>query len=63
LGQANSRPGAAAGGEESGPEVRVLAEHEGHAVVLEQGNIVAAAFHPELVGETRLHEYFLKKVQ
>ena len=48
--------------EEVGPAVRVLAEHEGHPVVLEQGNLVVAAFHPELVGETRLHEYVLGKV-
>lgn len=48
--------------EEIGDGVRVLAQHEGHAVVLEQGNLVAAAFHPELVGETRLHEYLLAKV-
>ncbi|HZD16725.1 MAG TPA: pyridoxal 5'-phosphate synthase glutaminase subunit PdxT [Actinomycetota bacterium] len=48
--------------EEVGPEVRVLAEHEGHPVVLEQGNLVVASFHPELVGESRLHEYVLRKV-
>ncbi|HEU4529008.1 MAG TPA: pyridoxal 5'-phosphate synthase glutaminase subunit PdxT [Actinomycetota bacterium] len=48
--------------EEIGGRVRVLAEHEGHPVVLEQGNLVVASFHPELVGETRLHEYVLKKV-
>jgi 5'-phosphate synthase pdxT subunit len=45
-----------------GPDVRVLAEHEGAPVVLEQGAIVVASFHPELVGETRLHEYVLGKV-
>jgi 5'-phosphate synthase pdxT subunit len=45
-----------------GPAVRVLAEHEGHPVVLEEGNLVVASFHPELVGETRLHEYVLRKV-
>jgi 5'-phosphate synthase pdxT subunit len=45
-----------------GPEVRVLATHEGRPVVVEQGNLLAASFHPELVGETLLHEYFLKKV-
>jgi 5'-phosphate synthase pdxT subunit len=45
-----------------GDGVRVLAEHEGHPVVLEQGNLVVASFHPELVGETRLHEYVLRKV-
>jgi pyridoxal 5'-phosphate synthase pdxT subunit len=48
--------------ERIGDEVRVLAEHGGHPVVLEQGHLVAAAFHPELVGENRLHDYFLKKV-
>ena len=45
-----------------GPGVRVLAEHEGHPVVVEQGNLVVASFHPELVGETRLHGYVLRKV-
>jgi 5'-phosphate synthase pdxT subunit len=44
-----------------GAGVRVLSEHEGRAVVLEQGNLVVASFHPELVGETRLHEYLLGK--
>jgi 5'-phosphate synthase pdxT subunit len=45
-----------------GPAVRVLAEHEGHPVVLEQGNVVAASFHPELVGETALHRYVMERV-
>ena len=40
---------------------RVLAEHEGDPVVLEQGNIVVASFHPELVGETGLHRYVLEE--
>ena len=48
--------------EEVGTEVRVLAEHEGHPVVLEQGNLLVASFHPELVGETGLHRYLLEKV-
>jgi 5'-phosphate synthase pdxT subunit len=48
--------------EDVGPDVDVLAEHEGHPVVLEQGNVVVASFHPELVGETALHEYVLRKV-
>jgi 5'-phosphate synthase pdxT subunit len=48
--------------EEIGEGVRVLAEHEGHPVVLEQGNLVVASFHPELVGETGLHDYLLGKV-
>jgi 5'-phosphate synthase pdxT subunit len=45
-----------------GAAVRVLATHEGHPVVLEQGNLLVASFHPELVGETGLHEYLLRKV-
>jgi len=45
-----------------GAEVRVLARHEGAPVVLEQGSLIVASFHPELVGETRLHEYLLGKV-
>jgi 5'-phosphate synthase pdxT subunit len=48
--------------EEVGADVRVLAEHEGHPVVLEQGNLLVASFHPELVGETALHRYLLRKV-
>jgi 5'-phosphate synthase pdxT subunit len=48
--------------EEVGDGVRVLAEHEERAVVLEQGNLVVASFHPELVGETGLHGYLLGKV-
>ncbi|MBI2237745.1 MAG: pyridoxal 5'-phosphate synthase glutaminase subunit PdxT [Actinobacteria bacterium] len=47
--------------EDVGPGVRVLAEHGGHPVVLEQGKLVVASFHPELVGETKLHEYVLGK--
>jgi 5'-phosphate synthase pdxT subunit len=47
--------------EDVGPDVSVLAEHEGHPIVLEQGNLVVASFHPELAGETRLHEYVAGK--
>lgn len=48
--------------EEIGEDVRVLAEHEGHPVVLEQGRILVASFHPELVGETALHRYVLDRL-
>jgi pyridoxal 5'-phosphate synthase pdxT subunit len=48
--------------EDLGAGVRVLATHEGHPVVLEQGNLLVASFHPELVRETALHDYFLRKV-
>jgi 5'-phosphate synthase pdxT subunit len=48
--------------ERTGPEVRVLAEHDGRPVVLEQDNLVVAAFHPELAGDARLHRYVMGRV-
>jgi pyridoxal 5'-phosphate synthase pdxT subunit len=48
--------------ERVGESVEVLATFENHPVVLEQGNLVVASFHPELVGETGLHDYLLRKV-
>jgi 5'-phosphate synthase pdxT subunit len=32
---------------------------DGHPVAVRQGNLIAVAFHPELSGETRLHELLL----
>jgi pyridoxal 5'-phosphate synthase pdxT subunit len=46
--------------EEVGPGVRVLAEHGGKPVVVREGNILAAAFHPEMACDPRLHEHFLR---
>jgi pyridoxal 5'-phosphate synthase pdxT subunit len=48
--------------EDAGDGVEVLAEHEGRPVVLRQGALLAASFHPELVGETGLHRAFLSTV-
>jgi pyridoxal 5'-phosphate synthase pdxT subunit len=48
--------------EEVGPGVEVLAEVDGHPVAVRQGNILAVAFHPELTGETRVHEWLLDRV-
>jgi 5'-phosphate synthase pdxT subunit len=39
-----------------GPEVKVLGEHGGRPVVVQQGNLLAASFHPEIAGDPRLHE-------
>jgi 5'-phosphate synthase pdxT subunit len=47
--------------ERIGDGVEVLAAFEDRPVVLEQGNLLATSFHPELVGETGLHEYLLRK--
>lgn len=48
--------------EEHGPEVEILASVDGHAVAAREGDIMVLAFHPELSGETRLHEQFLERV-
>lgn len=48
--------------DDMGDEVRVLGEHGGRPVVLEQENLVVCAFHPELAREPRLHEYLIRKV-
>lgn len=47
---------------ELGPEVEVLAEHEGEPVLVRQGRFLAAAFHPELTEDTRVHERFLEEL-
>jgi len=41
-----------------GEEVEVLASVNGEPVLVQQGHHMAAAFHPELTGETRIHNYF-----
>jgi len=48
--------------EDVGEGVRVLAAHEGHPVVLRQGRILVASFHPELIGEAALHRYVLDQL-
>jgi pyridoxal 5'-phosphate synthase pdxT subunit len=45
--------------ERVGPDVEVLAEIDGHAALVRQGGIMVSIFHPELAGDTRLHQLFL----
>lgn len=45
---------------EHGENVEVLARVDQHPVVVRQGNLLAVSFHPELAGETRLHELLLR---
>jgi pyridoxal 5'-phosphate synthase pdxT subunit len=45
--------------DECGEDVEVLAAVDGHPVAVRQDNVLAVSFHPELAGETRLHELFL----
>jgi pyridoxal 5'-phosphate synthase pdxT subunit len=48
---------------EAGAEVEVLAELDGEPVLLRQGRVLVAAFHPELTEDTRVHERFLDLVR
>jgi 5'-phosphate synthase pdxT subunit len=48
---------------DAGPEVEVLASHDGSPVLLRQGRFLVASFHPELTGDTRVHERFLELVR
>ncbi len=43
-----------------GAEVEVLASVDDHPVMVRQGNILATSFHPELTGETRVHEMVVR---
>ncbi len=44
---------------ETGPNAQVMCTTNGNMVALQQGNILATAFHPEITDNTRVHEYFL----
>ena len=46
-----------------GEGVEILARVDGHDVAAREGNLLAVAFHPELSGDTRLHERFLAEVR
>ena len=48
---------------DAGPEVKVLASLDGDPVLLRQGRFLVASFHPELTGDTRVHERFLELVR
>jgi pyridoxal 5'-phosphate synthase pdxT subunit len=41
-------------------EVEVLASVAGHPVVVQQGALLAMSFHPEVTGDLRLHEHFVR---
>jgi pyridoxal 5'-phosphate synthase glutaminase subunit Pdx2 len=48
--------------DEHGDAVEVLAEVDGHVVAARQDNMLVISFHPEIAGETRLHELFMRGV-
>ena len=47
---------------EAGQDVEVLAELDGEPVLLRDGRVLVAAFHPELTDDPRVHERFLELV-
>ncbi len=47
----------------TGKDVEVLAAQGGDPVLVRQGKIMAATFHPELSRDTRVHQEFLKLVK
>jgi 5'-phosphate synthase pdxT subunit len=48
--------------ESAGPDVEVLAEHDGHPVLARQRRVLVASFHPELTPDLRIHARFLQTV-
>ncbi len=43
----------------TGPAVEVLATRDGDPVLVRQGSLLAATFHPELASDLRVHQLFL----
>lgn len=49
--------------ETAGPGVNVLSTIDNKIVAVEQGNMLATAFHPELTNSLAFHQYFAAKVK
>lgn len=48
---------------ETGPEVEVLAKRDEFPVLVRQGRLLAATFHPELSSDRRVHQLFVDMVR
>ena len=48
--------------ERVGADVSVLAEYAGKPALVQKGQVMAAAFHPELTNDTAVHRHFLELV-
>jgi 5'-phosphate synthase pdxT subunit len=46
----------------TGPEVEILASRDQHPVLVRQGHLLAATFHPELSSDHRVHQLFLNLI-
>lgn len=49
--------------ESTGAAAQTLAVHDGHAVAVRQGPLLATSFHPELTGDHRVHALFTEMVR
>lgn len=47
---------------ECGKDVQILATYDGSPVLVQQDNLLAGSFHPELGEDLRIHQYFLRMV-
>jgi 5'-phosphate synthase pdxT subunit len=47
----------------TGANVETLAERDGSPVLIREGHLLAATFHPELSNDRRVHQYFLDMVR
>ncbi len=48
---------------QTGPKVETLATREGSPVLVREGHLLAATFHPELSHDTRIHQLFLDLIR
>lgn len=47
----------------TGPDVEILADRDGFPVLVRQGRLMAATFHPELSADRRVHQLFVDLVR
>jgi 5'-phosphate synthase pdxT subunit len=47
----------------TGPDVEILASRDEYPVLVRQGHLLAATFHPELSSDNRVHQLFLNLVR
>jgi 5'-phosphate synthase pdxT subunit len=48
---------------ELGSGVEILGELDGEPVLVRDGHLLLASFHPELTDDTRVHELFLEMIE
>ena len=48
---------------QTGPQVETLATRDGSPVLVREGHLLAATFHPELSHDTRIHQLFLDLIR